>query len=184
VKRRDPMPGFNRHVAEFAAAHRLRRETRDDGEVVLPLGPRRARPALLGVDRRPFPLDCHASFGLRRGLWTVFAGPTSTRRLAGVVAAWRSLGLAPTALDFEAWVDVGEDALLRVLDAHRLTRPRRRPALSEERRAELADQVARFRPRAPNKVGVSGPDSVRTPTGRRGSPPAVVPANATGEARS
>ena len=56
--------------------------------------------------------------------------------LVNVVATvWRSIGLAPRVLDFEAWVDVTEERLLEIADSHRLTRPRRQrnPQLNSRR---------------------------------------------------
>jgi hypothetical protein len=182
MKRRDPMIAANAHVKSFAKSNHLRSDIREDGELVLLLGPRRARPTPLGTDGRAFPLDSHASFGLRAGIWTLFVGPTTPRKVNVVVARWESLGLAPHGLDFEAWVDVVEDRLLEVAEAHPLTRPQRRRQLSAAARVTALEQLAALRrpaaTPAPPWEGTSGGENRPDGSGTRSEPSAPGPAAA------
>jgi hypothetical protein len=135
----------NGHVREFAAAHRLRTFVREDGEVALRIGPRKPQSARICGTGRVFYSDHHASYGLRPGVWTIFVGPMTRRALGAVVTRWRELGLSPHDLNFEAWVDVPQRDLLRVLAAHPRTRPHRRRVLTPEQAAVAAEFLAKYR---------------------------------------
>lgn len=158
MRRPDPLQAGNRCVRDFAETNRLRTEVRDDGEVVVCVGPRRPRPQRLGLDGAAFVSDSHAGFGQRSDVWTVFVGLTTPRRVAAVAAIWRARGLSPHVLDFETWTDVSEERLLEVLDACSATRPRRRRRLSPEQRSLAAARLAAHRlpalaPRPPSNGG-------------------------------
>lgn len=159
MTRPDPMQAANVHVRAFAKAHRLRVVVREDGEVSLPLGPRKAQTAHICRTGAVSLSDHHASYGLRPGRWTLFVGPMTPRRLGAIVSRWRSLGLTPRVLDFEAWADVPEDRFLDVTDAHSLTRLRRRRRVSPEIRSAATARLAalRAKPPAPPTVSPSRP---------------------------
>lgn len=145
MSRPDPLFDTNRHVRDFARAHRLRTSTREDGEVVLRIGPHKAQHAVLGLDKRSHRLDCHASYGLRPGVWTLFVGPTTPHRVGRVAARWRRLGIVPKVLDFETWADVAEGRFLDVAAMHPLTRTHRRRKVSEAVRTAATERLAALR---------------------------------------
>lgn len=126
----------NRHVREFAIANRLRFTTLPDGEVVLPLGPRKRSAAKLGN------LGTQAWYA-GDGRWCVFfAG----ERTGDIVKTLRSKGYAVRDLDGEIEIHLHESDLLDTLDAiGNRFRPWRKRLVSDEQRRAMSERFAAMR---------------------------------------
>ena len=117
----DPMLALNVTVREFAKLHDLRTLLHEDGELVIPCGPRRA--------------TIHLGFGYRRDTWSLCAIDLSARQSSAILAA---LGDGNFRFaqhgDAEFVIDLPRDAEgpLPILDRHAWSSPRRRRRLSPE----------------------------------------------------
>lgn len=116
MPRLDPMIANNLTVSAFAAEHRLRTKRLDDGEVVIPCGPRKA--------------NIHLGFGLRPGKWYLCACDLSTRQSSAIrdrlsaFVTYVQLGDAEFVADISAFGIPAQNPL-PVADSHPWTSPRR-----------------------------------------------------------
>lgn len=126
----------NDHVRAFAASHRLRFTTLPDGELVLPLGPRKraASPANL--------LGTHAWYAGNL-TWRVFAQLAQPGRIAPLL---RRHGARVLERNGELEASLHENNLLIALDrAGPAFRPWRKRTLSPENLAAARERLARVR---------------------------------------
>lgn len=125
----------NRHVREFAEKNRLRFVRLPDGELVLPLGPRKR--AASPSNR----LGTHAWWSGKN--WLVFAQSPKAGALAN---ALKAAGFLCLVRDGEIEAHLDRDDLLTALDASGPAfRPWRKRVISEEQRAVTSERLRRLR---------------------------------------
>ena len=126
----------NRHVRAFAEANRLRFVRLPDGELVLPLGPRKRSAAKLGN------LGSQAWF-CGGDSWCIFF---QGERTGDVVKLAKSQGCLVRDLDGEIEVTLHEQSLMRLLDAlGSRFRPWRKRLVIDEQRKAASERFAAMR---------------------------------------
>lgn len=136
-----PLVAQNRHVRAFAARNRLRFVRLEDGELVLPLGPRKRAASPTNN------LGTHASF-VGKDTWAVFL---QTRHPGLIAMRLRPHGCRVLERDGELEARVHENNLLIALDAQGdALRPWRKRVVSDEQRKVMAERLATVRVRTPS----------------------------------